>query len=334
MDRSPRAEPVLLLESGELGTSADFQEQMHRLGKRVAFRSIEDIAIRLSDGTVRMTEAVGGRDLSGFASVQMLSYPRGAAALLNAIADYLHVQGVHAVNVCGLDAPTKLYKYVRMANRGVPVPATVYLPKDHLTAAFPELRDLFDLPFVLKSVSGGKGRSRTVVGDRNTFDDAVRQAADKRVRLLAQELVPAGGQRRLLVFGDRVGAAQELTENDPSDLLGRPRFEGSRSLQVSQVPKPLADIAVAAAKAMNYGLASVHVMKNWTTSRWQVIDISATPLTGTGARLEGIAQAYAAFLSGTAQVDPLLLAKSRSRRIPRLPAPVADADSDGFDGGP
>ncbi|MFC0526126.1 ATP-grasp domain-containing protein [Phytohabitans kaempferiae] len=319
---------MLLLESGELGTSANFQEQMRRLGKRVAFRSIEDITVRLRNGTVRMTEAVGGRDLSGFASVQMLSHPRGAAALLNAVADYLHVQGVHAVNVCGLDAPTKLYKYVRMANRGVPVPATVYLPQDHLMAAFPELCELFDLPFVLKSVSGGKGRSRTVIGDRSTFNDAVRKAADKRVRLLAQELVPAGEQRRLLVFGDQVGAAQELAEVDPSDLLGRPRWDRSRPLHVGQVPEPLVDIAVAAAKAMNYGLASVHLMKNWTTSRWQVIDISATPLAGIGASSEGIDRAYAAFLSGTAQVDTHCLGKSRNRPIPRHPASVADADQD------
>jgi hypothetical protein len=124
VDEHPPAEPVLLLEGGDLSTSTEFLEQLHRQGKDVAFRSIEDIVIRLNNGAVRMTDAVSGRDLSGFASVHMLSYPRGAAVLLNAIADYLHVQNVQAVNVTGLDAPTKLYKYVRLANRGVPVPET------------------------------------------------------------------------------------------------------------------------------------------------------------------------------------------------------------------
>lgn len=295
-------EPVLLLEGGELGASADFQERVDRLGQQVAFRSIEDITIRLSGGGVRMAEVVGGRDLREFASVQMLSYPRGAAALLNVVADYLRVHGVQGVNVGGLDVPTKLYKYVRLANRGVPVPATVYLPQHHLVAAFPELVELFDLPFVLKSVSGGCGTSRTVITDRVVFDDAVRHAAGRQVRLLAQELVPASEQRRLFVFGDRVGAAQELAEADPTDPLGRPRWDRSRPLRVDHLPEPQVGLAVAAAEAMDYGLASVHLMKNWTTTQWQVVDISATPLTGAGAGVEGIQETYALFLGGAAQL--------------------------------
>jgi glutathione synthase/RimK-type ligase-like ATP-grasp enzyme len=141
-----------------------------------------------------------------------------------------------------------------------------------------------------------------VISDQSGFTDAVSRAAANQVRLLAQELVPSGEQVRLLVFGDGVGAAQQIAEVDPVDLLGRPRWETARSLPVERMPEPPADLAVAAAKAMNYGLAGVHLMKNWTTSRWQVIDVSPTPLTDAGARSAEVDHAYARFLSMASRV--------------------------------
>jgi hypothetical protein len=303
VDGRPTSEPVMLLGGEELRTSADFKEHVRRSSRRVSFRSIEDIAIRMTCGAVRMTEIVGGHDLREFASVQVLSYPRGAANLLNSLADYLSSHGVRAVNVGIVDAPTKLYKYVRMANRGLPIPDTIYLPHNRLPVAFPELAESFDVPFVLKSVAGGGGRSRTVVADEKTFGDTVRRAAGKQMRLLAQELVPVDAQQRLVVFGGRVRAAQEFVETDQSDVLRRARWDGARSVPVDEVPEALAGIAVAAAEAMNYDLAAVYLTRNWTTSRWQVMDISASPLAGAGLHPEGVAGLYALFLDETTQAD-------------------------------
>ena len=307
MDGRPASEPVLLLGSFGLGLDADFEDQLRLAVRHVSFRSIEDIAIQVITGSVRMTEIMEGRDLREFASVHMLSYPRGATNLLNSVADYLNSQGVRGVNVDMLDAPTKLYKYVRMANRGIPVPATTYLPQARLRTAFPELAESFDLPFVLKSVAGGAGRSRTVVGDASTFDEAVRRASREQVRLLAQELVPADAHHRLVVFGGRVRAAQELDEAEESDLLRRPRWEGAPSLPLDEVPESAAELAVAAARAMKYDLAAVHLIRNWTTAQWQVVDISAGPLAGAGLYVEGVSTAYARFLAETTRTDQPLL---------------------------
>lgn len=146
------------------------------------------------------------RDLADFGLVQVFAYHRSTATLLNALADYLAAKGVRAVNVAGIGAPTRLFKYVRLANRGLSIPSTVYLPPRLLPGAYHDLAMQLDLPFVLKTVTGGRRGRTSLVGSELAFTEELRDTDNAR-GFLAQELVPPDGSYFLLVLGGHVSFA-------------------------------------------------------------------------------------------------------------------------------
>ena len=159
----------------------------------VVFRDIDEIAIDIGPGCVRIWETVDGRDLRDFGLVQVLAYHRPTASLLNAVADYAAANGVRAVNIAGIGAPTKLFKYVRLASRGLSVPLTIYRPARLLTDGYEDMASHLDLPFVLKTVTGGSGRLTSLVGNERAFGRRLGDVEHARVGFLAQEFVPPDG---------------------------------------------------------------------------------------------------------------------------------------------
>jgi hypothetical protein len=69
---------------------------------------------------------------------------------INAVADHVAAQSVDAVNVAGIGAPTKQFKYVRLATHGLSILSTLYLPPRLLADAYPDLGGRLDLPLVMK----------------------------------------------------------------------------------------------------------------------------------------------------------------------------------------
>lgn len=168
-----------MLNGEGLGELADFASELLAAGVEVIFRSIEEIAIYIDSEGVRIRETVSGRDLADFGLVQVFAYHRPTATLLNALEDYLAVKGVRTVNVAGIGAPTKLFKYVRLANRGLSIPSTVYLPPRLLPGAYHDLAAQLDLPFVMKPVTGGRGKTR-LVSSEGAFTEELQDTANVR----------------------------------------------------------------------------------------------------------------------------------------------------------
>src|SRR5437667_8002511 len=108
--------PALVLNGAALCEHYDLGRELRAAGVEVVFRSIDDIAVDIGPNGVRIQETVDGRDLADFGLVQVLAYQRPTATLLNAVADYAAAMGVRTVNLNGIGAPTRLFKYVRLAN--------------------------------------------------------------------------------------------------------------------------------------------------------------------------------------------------------------------------
>jgi hypothetical protein len=109
--RAPRRS-ALILNGAEL---AGAKNQLGADEFEVVFRSIDELAFTIEAGTVRVHETATGRDLAGFAFVQVASFPHPTGTLLIAVAAYLRHQRVDAVNAEGIGAPTRLLQYVRFA---------------------------------------------------------------------------------------------------------------------------------------------------------------------------------------------------------------------------
>ncbi|MEU8952402.1 hypothetical protein [Streptomyces sp. NPDC048489] len=289
------SKPALLLNGEELGEHIDLASELLVAGVEVIFRNIEELAIDIGPGGARIRETVSGRDLADFGLVQVMAYPRPTATLLNAVADYLAANGVRTVNATGVGAPTRLFKYVRLANRGLSVPSTVYLPPRLPLDAYHDLALRLDLPFVLKTVTGG-GRD-SLVANEGEFTKKLQSAENAR-GFLAQEFIPPDGSYFLLVLGGCVSFALQHRSIDGGDLLEMSSWEDATLVEPKSLDPVAQSTAVQAATSLDYDIAGVHLVRHWTTGQWCVVDVSPNPPIGSGGHIADKVSAYSAYLKG------------------------------------
>lgn len=249
---------------------------------------------------------MSGRDLADFGLVQVASYQRPTATLLNAVADYLAVKNVRAVNIADIGAPTRLFKYVRLANRGLSIPSTVYLPRRLLSSSYQDLAVQLDLPFVLKTVTGGRSGRTSLVASEAAFSEELRDGNHAR-GLLAQELVPPDGSYLALVFGGSVSVALHHHSIGSSDLLANLNWEEADIVDPHGLDPAARTAAVQAATSLGYDIAGVHLVRHWTTGKWCVLDVNPNPPMSSGGHTADKLSAYLAYLkrrlSDPSQVD-------------------------------
>lgn len=303
----PSSKPALVLNGEGLGEHVELAGELLAAGVEVVFRSIEELAVHIGPGGARISETVDGRDLADFGLVQVFAYPRPTATLLNAIADYLATHGVRAVNVAGIGAPTKLFTYVRLANHGLAIPSTVYLPRRLLPDAYDDLAGRLDLPFVLKSATGGRSGRTVLVSDETAFARALRDGDHAR-GLLAQELVPPDGSYVALVLGGRVSFALRQRADGDGDLLATSGWEDAARVDPRELEPEAREAAVRAAAALGYDIAGVRLVRHWTTGQWCVLEVSPNPPIVSGGYAADMISAYLAYLkrrlADAHQVDP------------------------------
>jgi len=261
----------------------------------VVFRTIDELAFTIETGAVGVYETASNRDLADFAFVQVASFPNPTGTLLNAIADYLRHHGVHVVNAEGIGAPTRLLQYVRLAQAGMPVPATRYLPPRLLADSYADLAERFGLPFILTPLRGVAGRRDLLVSGEPGF--AERLATAQHASFLARELIPADATYRLLVLGHEVSVVlRQVTSFGEADLPGTPDRRQVSLVNPATFSPSARILGIQAASLMELDVADVHVVRHWLTGEWHVLETSATPRLSAGAFVPDKVSAYTAYL--------------------------------------
>jgi glutathione synthase/RimK-type ligase-like ATP-grasp enzyme len=227
-------------------------------GVDAVFRDISEIAITVATGKVRVYETVEGRDLADFGLVQAAGYPAPTATLLNAVAAYLDHRKVRGVNLNGIGAPTKLLHYVLLAQAGLQVPATRYVPVSLMQGVYPALARELGLPFVLKHLRGRK--SDTLIISHTERAAKLSNANEKRDTFLAQEFIPGNITLRVFVFG---GTTPVSVLRDSLSLSAEGKFSECVTLADAARADPGARLlAVRAAAVMKYDVASVDLVQH------------------------------------------------------------------------
>ncbi|MET8538125.1 hypothetical protein ABZV67_42065 [Streptomyces sp. NPDC005065] len=106
----------------------------------------------METGRPRVYKTIGGRDLADFGLIQIAAFPRPTATTLSSISAYLEHRQRPSAKMAGISAPTKLYQLMVLAQDGLPVPATFYLPRRLLDGSFADVADGPGLPFGLLRV--------------------------------------------------------------------------------------------------------------------------------------------------------------------------------------
>ncbi len=288
------AKPALILNGEWLSADTGLASGLIGTGVEAVFRSIDELAIEIGPAGVRIRETVGGRDVGDFGLVHVLAFQRPTATLLNAVADYATAKGVHIVNITGIGAPTKVFKYVRLASRGLSVPATIYLPPRLLADAYRDLARRLDLPFVLKTVTGGNGQWTHLIASEGAFVDRLRDTSHARVGFLVQELVPPDSAYFVFVLGGRVPLA--MRRHGSGEALVRSGWDDASLVDLTDLDPEARQTAVRAAAALDYDVAGVHLIRHWTTGQWCVLDVNPNPPIGSGDHTTDTVNAYSAYL--------------------------------------
>ncbi|WP_307711244.1 RimK family alpha-L-glutamate ligase [Streptomyces sp. V4I23] len=260
------------------------------------FCGIEDIAFSVETGRPRVYETIGGRDLAEFRLIQIAAYPRPTATLLSSISSYLEHRQRPPVKTAAISAPTKLYQLMVLAQDGLPVPATFYLPRRLLRGSFAELADRLGLPFVLKAMNTSGGRLNFLIETEVDFLRYVEDAAYAQVAFLAQQFIPNNGTFRTLVFGRDVPIIMHRCTTDGSHLTNTEQGGHATLFDVETFEADVLDMAVRAVELMGCEIAGVNLVQDRQTRQWYVLEVSSNPAIGTGAFAEEKTRAYSCYL--------------------------------------
>lgn len=264
-------------------------------GINIIFRSINDLAFAIEPDRVRVYETISERDLADFGLVHVVEYPRPTAVLLSAIADYLRIHKVPAVNIAGIGPPTKLFQYVRLAQAGLPIPKTVYRSPRLLADSYAELVDEFGLPFVLKAMHTSGGRFNYLISCEGDLIRYLQEPA-KAYRFLAQKFIPNDATIRILVFDEEATFAIRRTGVDELYLTNTAQGGRAVLLATKELDPVAARLAVQAASLVGYEVAGVNLIQDWTTGQWYVLDVNSSPAIATGAFVQQKLEAYSSYL--------------------------------------
>jgi glutathione synthase/RimK-type ligase-like ATP-grasp enzyme len=194
------------------------------------------------------------------------------------VAAYLLHQGVEAVNMEDIGAPTRLLQYVRFAQAGIPVPAARYLPPRLLEDSYPDLADQLGLPFILTALRGGGGRQDFLVVDGSSFAARLHADGQARAVFLAREFIPADDSHHLLVMGGQV----RIVVRKPLrlDLTSPPddSAEKHAALIDPVTFDPCAQrLAIQAASLMGCDVADTEIARHCATGEWYVLNTKTSP---------------------------------------------------------
>jgi glutathione synthase/RimK-type ligase-like ATP-grasp enzyme len=164
-----------------------------------------------------------------------------------------------------------------------------------LPGAYHDLAAQLDLPFVLKTVTGGKCGRTSLINSEGAFTEKLRDADHTR-GFLAQELVPPDGSYFLLVLGGSVSFALQHCGVGDGDLLAKLDWENATLVDLQRLDPAVRETAVQAAMSLGYDIAGVRLVRHWTTGQWCVLDVSPNPPIGSGGYSAEKVSAYSAYL--------------------------------------
>ncbi|MGW7368831.1 ATP-grasp domain-containing protein [Streptomyces sp. NPDC054841] len=260
------------------------------------FCGIGDIAFSVETERTRVYETVGGRDLADFGLIQVAAYPRPTATLLSSISAYLTHKHRPPINAAAISAPTKLYQLMVLAQNGLPVPSSLYLPRHLLDRSFEDVAEGLGLPFVLKAMNGSGGRLNYLIETKVDFLRHVLDPAHAKVGFLAQRFIANNGVFRILVLGGEAPIVMHRCNTDGTHLANTEQGGHATLFETETFEPRVIEMAVRAAELMGCDIAGVNVVQDRHTRQWHFLEVTSSPAIGSGAFAAEKTRAYSSYL--------------------------------------
>lgn len=179
------------------------------------------------------------------------------------VADYANKNNIKIVDELyskTLLMPMTLAKAIEMRKlyeAGISIPRTVFGDFSKLS-----------FPYVVKSTSGQKAREVWLANNQEELDTLKSTRFEKDKLYFTQELIPNAERIRVLVVGDRaIGAIKRHTKWNKSQVKET----------LNPIPEDVANLSVAAAKAVGLNISGIDILVNSKTSQMYIIEANAAP---------------------------------------------------------
>jgi glutathione synthase/RimK-type ligase-like ATP-grasp enzyme len=225
----------------------------------------------------RRAEEYDGVYLNGYLKTPEIAF--SAATVLSK-------HSVPFVNTELKNAPslTKLSSYAKLAAVGVPVPATYAGTAAVLTrAAHDNILDAVSYPCILKRADADRGIDNFILNDQAAVLEKLHQGGEDSIWLL-QQFIPNAGFFVATYYHDKLefGVFRAQMERTDKDVTKQHMFKpkggvNATFLKPEEVPREVADVSYAAARAMKREIASVDVVKDSSTGEPYVLEVNYNP---------------------------------------------------------
>lgn len=264
---SPRLGPTLVLDCHPYRRSEALVSGLPNAG--TVYRPIHDLSMTIE--TSRVSVRVSG-DPTEYRAVQLIGIPTPAPAAVGTMAGYLRTQGARVSGLPSGLPDSYLSHHMRMADAGIPVPKTIYLPPEQLAYAYEHIGSELWHPFVVKSACTGKVSSYRIRNADDLFCRVV-DPDNAGIQFLAQRYVPALYTFELLVVTGAVHLA--LVRGNPISMGPDIRVSRRAALvDLTRFDRSTRRLAERAARILGSDFALVELIQDCQTQQWQVLAVA------------------------------------------------------------
>lgn len=168
----------------------------------------------------------------------------------------------------------KLFAHQLLISKNLPVPKTM-LMKFPLNREL--IQDQFDMPIVIKTLSGSLGRGVFLAESRKQFDDLVRiiEVTNPNVNIILQEMVESSRGRDLRVFvvGGRVIGCM-VRKSSSEDF--RANFSAGGTVEPYKLTPEIEWLALEASKILGLDIAGVDLLFN--NEGFCICEVNSSPM--------------------------------------------------------
>jgi glutathione synthase/RimK-type ligase-like ATP-grasp enzyme len=261
----------------------------------VIWRNYQNVGIRMGAGGLDAFLVSDGQSLSDFRLVYFKSYFRYHEEA-TAIVEYLEDRQVSFVgNELREYIPAyKLSQMARLVRANIPVPQTLYLPRDRYAAKFSMVREELKTPFIFKAIDGATGNYNYLIHNKAELDRALADNPDR--HFIAQRFIPNDSDLRVIIVEGRIRLVIERKRaGNDTHLNNTSKGATARLLTPDMLTKQHQTIVLAAANVMKRDVAGVDLMLDSETGEPYVLEVNASPQIGSGAYEEEKLAVYTSY---------------------------------------
>jgi glutathione synthase/RimK-type ligase-like ATP-grasp enzyme len=297
---------ILVLNSLPSRSVASFVDKITKADPSIkaSFRTYDDIMLVLSGKAgIRLYNAETKKRLPRYDLIYFKTHEK-KMEFASAIAEYAEATNTNHIDreVSQFRSYSKLSQYARLARFGLPIPRTVVMHHSHMADSFDFLVEKLKLPFIFKDVAADKGESNFLIGTREEFEVAVKEAAKNGAYFAAQEFIANDGDYRCLVLDKKLALVIKRLRQDDTTHLNNTSTGGSATLiDPNGFSAPEQTMAIKAAIVLGRQVAGVDLMQSSKTGKWYILEVNNSPQIASGAFVEEKVKVVAKFLREQAE---------------------------------